>query len=82
MNVYINLFYFLFNSFGCYFKIIILLESNMSLPVSQFEIARFVAKSLEDMDPGMKNKSSNSANVLKVLGTIAKFVSHFFRNLG
>ena len=54
----------------------------MSLPVSQFEIARFVAKSLEDLDPGMRNKPSNSANVLKVLGTIAKFVSHFFRNLG
>jgi hypothetical protein len=54
---------------------------SSSYPVSQFEIARYVAKSLEDLDPGMRNKSLNSANVLKVLNTIAKFVSHFFRYL-
>lgn len=54
--------------------------SKLSL-VSQYEVARLVAKAMQEQDPYMSNTQHTTQTVVKLIATFAKFITHFFKKI-
>ena len=56
------------------------MSNNIGL-VSQYEIARQAAAALSGNQTGYQNKQATTSNVVKLIATFAKFVTHFFKKI-